>query len=93
MQHSQQPQMSVKHWRRTLPLPLHCGYEIESRIDSQIFHRQNPICSFPEMNKGQFEATKMAHHMLNSVFVGFIQEILWGLYQGNGNYIYGHNSK
>ena len=69
MQHSQHPQMSVRHWRRTLPLPLHCGYSVKSRRDSQIFHDQTRICSFPEMNKGQFEATQMAHNMLNTLLV------------------------
>jgi len=68
MQHGQHPQMSVRHWRRALPLPLHCGYEIESRRDSQIFHRQNHTGNFPEMSNGQFEAMQMAHHILNTQF-------------------------
>jgi len=71
MQHGQHPQMSVRHCGRTLTLPLHCGYEIESRRDSQIFHRRNPTGNFPEMKSGQFEATQMAHHMLHTPFVSF----------------------
>jgi hypothetical protein len=67
MRLSQHPQTSVRQWRIT----FHCGYEIESRIDPQMFHCQTPICCSHEMNKVNSEAKQMAHQKLNTPLVSF----------------------
>ena len=74
MQLSQNPQMSVRLWRITLPLPFHCGYEIESRIYPTIFHHQDPICSSPGVYAN---GTSNVQHSITYVVQQDTQLSLW----------------